>query len=196
MPSDENRKPSSTELASRLRAGDNGAADALVERFEPWLRRIVERKIGPRLRRRVDAEDIMQSAFWSFCRRTSDGQYEFEHSGALCRLLLTITDNKIRRVGTHHMRQCRSVAREDTVDVANLELSDDRWQEEASDLIEDVAYIVDQLAPRDAEFFRRRYFLGHSAGQISAETGWSLATVKRVLKRTVEDIRARTQDDR
>ena len=185
------------ELVDKVRNGDELAAEALFQRFGPWLQQAIDRKIGGRLRCRVDAEDIMQSAFWSFFRRTAEGQYEYDHSGALCRLLLTIAENKIRKKIDYHTRQRRDVRREAAVSPADLEISDGAWEATAEDLaatIDEVAHIVDQLPARDAEFFRQRYFLGHSAGQIAAETGWSLATVKRVLKRVTSRVREQIDD--
>ncbi len=192
---DQQRQPSAV-LAEQLGEGNEEAASLLYQRFGPWLQQAVDRKIGSRLRRRIDAEDIMQSAFWSFLRRTADGQYDFEHSGALCRMLLTIAENKIRKAADFHQRERRCVDREHGSNIDVLQLDDHDWQRAASDLadtIDEIAHIVDALDPRDAEFFRRRYFLGHSAGRISAETGWSLATVKRVLNYTAARVRQRVE---
>lgn len=187
-------RPPSAALTGKLQEGDDVAATLLFQRFGPWLQKAVDQKIGGRLRRRVDADDIMQSAFWSFFRRTADGQYDFEHSGALCRMLLKIAENKIRKAADHHRRLRRNVERERSMDSGELQLSDHDFQQAALDLaetIDEIACIVDELEPRDAEFFRRKHFLGHSAGKIAAETGWSVATVKRVLSRSTERVRQR-----
>ena len=194
MLNEEPPRLSSTVLTGKLKDGDDVAATLLFQRFGPWLQKAVDQKIGGRLRRRVDADDILQSAFWSFFRRTADGQYDFEHSGALCRMLLKIAENKIRKAADHHRRLRRSIGREQCMDAGELQLSDQDFQQAAHELaetIDEIACIIDQLEPRDAEFFRRKHFLGHSAGRIAAETGWSLATVKRVLSRTTERVRER-----
>ena len=138
----------------------------------------------------------MQSAFWSFFRRTADGQYDFEHSGALCRMLLKIAENKIHKAADHHRRLRRSIDCEQSMDAGQLQLSDHDFQQAAHELaetIDEIAQIVDALEPRDAEFFRRKHFLGHSAGKIAAETGWSVATVKRVLNRVTERVKDRVR---
>ncbi len=189
------RVPSST-LTDKLKEGDDAAATLLFQRFGPWLQKAVDRKIGARLRRRVDTDDIMQSAFWSFFRRTSDGQYAFEHSGALCRMLLKIAENKIRKAADYHHRQRRDVDRELAADAAELQISDRQWQDAAlqlADSIDEIAGIIDELEPRDAEFFRLKHFQGHSIGKIAAETGWSVATVKRVLNRVTQRVRQRVE---
>jgi len=192
---DHERQPSAT-LAEQLRDESGEAATLLFQRFGLWLQKAVDRKIGGRLRRRVDADDILQSAFWSFFRRTADGQYDFEHSGALCRMLLTIAENKIRKTAGFHRRARRDIEREQPGAVETVKLSDRQWQRaarELADTIDEIACIVDSLDPRDAEFFRRRYFLGHSLGKIAADTGWSLATVKRVVSRVTARVRERVE---
>ena len=200
MTDDGNSSTSGPALAGRMRAGDNEAANAVVEWFGPWLRRAVDRKIGARLRRRVDADDILQSAFWSFIWRTSDGQYNFDHTGALCQMLLRIAENKIRKAAERHTRECRDFRQEVYIDFDTVahELTDGEWERTArdvADVIDVAAEVIDRLEPRDAEFFRRRYILGESASQISIETGWSLTTVKRVLKGSVDEIRDLVQND-
>ncbi len=194
---DHQRMPSAA-LAGQLQDGSNDAATLLFDRFGPWLQKAVDHKIGARLRRRIDTDDILQSAFWSFFRRTTDGQYNFEHSGALCRMLLTIAENKIRKAADFHHRQRRDVDREQSMNHGDSPpMTDDRqWQQAAFELaetIDEIAEIVDGLEPRDAEFFRRKFFLGHSSGKIAAETGWSLATVKRVLRRVTDRVRAQVK---
>ncbi len=175
---------------------DDEAARIVVERFRPRLLREIERRIGAYLARRLDKEDILQSAFCSFFRRAKDGQYQFDHSNALCLLLLTIAENKIRRAAAYHTRLCRDVRREAGVTVAELDLSDRVAEQELAcveDIVERIAEIVDGLPARDAEFFRRRYMENHTIGQISADTNWSVTTVKRVLKETRERVRDRVE---
>src|SRR5262245_42349710 len=47
-------------LLDRVRAGQPKAIDELFERHRPYLCRLVELRIDPRLRARVDASDVVQ----------------------------------------------------------------------------------------------------------------------------------------
>lgn len=50
-------------LAQRLRSGDGAALGALFALFRDRLWRVVEFRLDPRLRRRVDADDVLQQAY-------------------------------------------------------------------------------------------------------------------------------------
>jgi RNA polymerase sigma-70 factor (ECF subfamily) len=50
------------QLLDQLRAGTPGAAGRLLERHRPYLLRLVELRMDPRLRPRVDPSDVVQEA--------------------------------------------------------------------------------------------------------------------------------------
>jgi RNA polymerase sigma-70 factor (ECF subfamily) len=83
-------------LIERLRAGDNEAARALLERYEPALRRIITARLADlQMRRWVDADDICQSVFGSFFVRLALGQYKLAGEEDLLKLLATMVRNKV-----------------------------------------------------------------------------------------------------
>jgi RNA polymerase sigma-70 factor, ECF subfamily len=53
----------STDLLERLRAGDKRALAELFEGYRDRLRRMVELRMDPRLRARLDASDVLQEAY-------------------------------------------------------------------------------------------------------------------------------------
>lgn len=56
-------------LLERIRAGDAEASDQLLARHRSFLHRIVELRLDPRLRARVDPSDVVQEAqLDAFCR--------------------------------------------------------------------------------------------------------------------------------
>ena len=84
------------QLLSRVRAGDAEAAEELVRRYEPTLRRMVHvRLVSDRLRRLFDAEDICQSVLASFFVRAALGQFELATPEDLLKLLATMARNKV-----------------------------------------------------------------------------------------------------
>jgi RNA polymerase sigma-70 factor (ECF subfamily) len=52
-----------TDPIEQLRGGDRGALATLFDRYRDRLRRMVELRIDPRVRARLDASDVLQEAF-------------------------------------------------------------------------------------------------------------------------------------
>jgi RNA polymerase sigma factor (sigma-70 family) len=84
------------ELIRRVRLGDGPAAEALVRRYEPLIRREVRFRLeDARLRRVFDSMDVCQSVLASFFVRAAAGQFDLERPEDLPRLLVTIARNKV-----------------------------------------------------------------------------------------------------
>jgi len=84
------------ELVRRVRLGDAAAAEELVRRYQPALKRMVHvRLVDARLRRLFDSEDICQSVLGSFFVRAALGQYDIEQPTDLIRLLAIMARNKV-----------------------------------------------------------------------------------------------------
>src|SRR5439155_22397899 len=56
-------------LLDRIRAGEKPAVDRLFDRHRPYLRRVVELRLDPKLRPRVDLSDVVQEAQFESHRR-------------------------------------------------------------------------------------------------------------------------------
>jgi RNA polymerase sigma-70 factor (ECF subfamily) len=85
------------ELLRRVRGGDEAAAAELVRRYEPSVRRAVRLRLtDPRLRRAFDSLDVCQSVLANFFARARAGQFELDSPEQLTRLLIEMTDNKVR----------------------------------------------------------------------------------------------------
>jgi RNA polymerase sigma-70 factor (ECF subfamily) len=82
-------------ITERLKADANLAAPELDEQYRARLCQLVEREMNRRFRRREDPEDVVQSAFRTFYRRNSKGEFHIDCSVDLWRLLETITRHKI-----------------------------------------------------------------------------------------------------
>ena len=83
-------------LIARVRAGDEQAAEELVRRYEPMVRRAARvRLTDPRLRQVLDSVDICQSVMASFFVRAALGQYELNEPEQLLKLLATMARNKL-----------------------------------------------------------------------------------------------------
>ena len=89
---------------------------------EPRLRRLAERNLAGRMRRRLDPDDLVQSAFRPFLRRAARHEFELKDRDMLMSLLCTILLNKVRHQVRDHSRQKRGVDREQYFDtLANVQ---------------------------------------------------------------------------
>lgn len=102
----------SAELLDRWTRGSQSAADELFRRYVGRLTALARGRISPRLKRRLDPEDVAHSAYRSFFVRARTGRVTLEHSGALWRLLVAIALNKLHRQVLHHRARKRSMDRE------------------------------------------------------------------------------------
>jgi RNA polymerase sigma-70 factor (ECF subfamily) len=101
-----------SDAMGRLRAGDEAAAHEIFQRFVCKLVRLARCQFDAALRRKVDPEDVVQSAFKSFFLRYGVGKLEVRDWDNLWGLLTVITLRKcLDRVEYHHAG-CRDVERE------------------------------------------------------------------------------------
>jgi RNA polymerase sigma-70 factor (ECF subfamily) len=92
------------ELMCRVRAGDPRAAEEVVRRYEPTIRRVVRvRLVDTRLKRLFDSMDVAQSVFGSFFVHAALGAYELNTPEQLLNLLVSMSRRKVvdqsRRAG-------------------------------------------------------------------------------------------------
>jgi RNA polymerase sigma factor (sigma-70 family) len=141
--------------------------------------------MGERLRRRVGADDVVQSVFRTFFRRTEKGEYPIDHSGSLWHLLVTITLNKVRRQGERHGAAKRNVRAE--VDLDDAQLSPEAvargpTPEEAVLFMDELEALLRDLPEPEPEIVRL-CLEGHSSSEIAQRTSCSRWTVRRALDR-------------
>jgi len=85
-----------TELIKRVRAGEQEAAQELVQRYESAIRRAVRFRLNDsRLGNVLDSMDICQSVLASFFMRAALGQYEIDKPEQLQKLLVAMARNKL-----------------------------------------------------------------------------------------------------
>src|SRR4051794_842830 len=100
------------EFVRRVREGDALAAEELVRRDEPLVRRTVRLKLEDRQLGRVfDSMDVCQSVLKSFFVRTAAGQYDLDEPAQLVRLLVTMARNKLASEARRQHRQKRDQRR-------------------------------------------------------------------------------------
>jgi RNA polymerase sigma factor (sigma-70 family) len=174
--------PASAELLQQFRHGDDAAAAALHERYVARLVSLARSRLSGRLAARVDAEDVVQSAYRSFFLRARVGEFELQHSGDLWRLLARITLRKLYRQAEHHTAGRRSIAREqistgnDEVDAASREPTPD----EAAALADELASAMQRLSQFERRVLELR-LQEHTVDEIASQLGRSERTIRRTL---------------
>ena len=97
------------DLLQQIERGEQSAAEELVRRYFPEIRRAVRvRLTDPRLRRVLDSVDVCQSVFANFFVRVSMGEYDLNHPGDLAALLIAMARNKL----LDHVRRLQSQKRD------------------------------------------------------------------------------------
>jgi RNA polymerase sigma factor (sigma-70 family) len=95
-----------------LLRGDPRAADTFYQQYGSALRRLADAHLPRGLRRRFDADDVVQSACRTFFRRAGEGRFRLEGTQSVWSLLCAITLTKVREQARFHLRGKRGVGRE------------------------------------------------------------------------------------
>ena len=98
----------------RLRSGEDAAAREVFEQFAGRLVALARRRFNRLLARKVDPEDVVQSAFKSFFVRHREGKLDVGDWGGLWNLLTLITLRKCADRAEYFLAERRDAAREAT----------------------------------------------------------------------------------
>jgi RNA polymerase sigma factor (sigma-70 family) len=99
-------------LIEGLRSGDSQAVRRFCDEYGAQLHRVAEKHLPGAIRRRVGAEDVVQSVCRTFFRRAGGGEFQLADSESLWRLLCAITLTKVREQTRFHLRQKRGIDQE------------------------------------------------------------------------------------
>lgn len=173
------------ELVARALAGDPEATNQIVAVALPRLLPLARRRLGARLRARVDPEDVLQSVFRSFFTRLRDGDLEGNRGERLWGLLAVITLRKCANRRTHAAAACRNVETEVPLvaDTPSREIG----PEEAATLADLLAHLQRRLPPLFRSIVEKT-LQGATADTISGELGCPVRTVRRVRHRFHADL--------
>lgn len=190
----------SRELLVRLGAGDLQAAPEIFERYLERLVALVRARMAEKLRRRLDPEDVVQSAFRSFFVTAREGGFRAEQPGDLWRLLAGITLNKLRGQVEKHTAGKRNVLREQA-SVESVVAAAEPTPAEVVATIEQLRILEHSLTPAERAVLRGS-LAGQSDAEIASTIGRSERTVRRLQTRLREELERRlragpaTQEER
>ncbi len=104
------------DVMARLDREDPRAADEIVRRYGQQLIAFVAPRLLGAIGRKVDAEDLVQSALGSFFRSNSQEPFQLQGWDNLWGLLATMTLRKCRFQVRQYLTQKRHVCRETSLD--------------------------------------------------------------------------------
>jgi RNA polymerase sigma-70 factor (ECF subfamily) len=182
-------------LIRQLIAGNEDAAARVVAVYAQRLLSVAKRNLDMAVARRVDPEDVVQSAFRVLFARLRLGKYQPASGDELWRLLLTITLNSARRKKRHHRAARRDARRDQPAPPDSMLYRITLWlagapagPEEAAALKDELRSLFESLPERDRPLLAHR-LEGLSTEEIVSKTGRSARTVRRVF----EQLRRRLQ---
>jgi RNA polymerase sigma-70 factor, ECF subfamily len=187
-------RDSFTDLMDRLRAGDAAAAHEVFQRFVRKLVRLARRQFDAALRRKVDPEDIVQSAYKSFFLRYGAGKLEVHDWGNLWGLLTVITLRKCLDRVEYHRAECRDAQREAAAQPGTAG-TEPWWEavareprpEEAVVLAETVELLLRGLDEEERPILEMS-LQGYTTQEISEQLGRPERSVRRLRERVKKQL--------
>ena len=191
----------STELIERIRSGDERAAAELMDCYAERLVALARARLSRKLARRVDAEDIVQSACRSFFRQAQAGRYQIRDGDDLWRLLAAITVHKALRQAKRHSAAKRSMLKEESRGrdgalqvVAPEALAREPSPAETATFVEETQAMMASLSPMHRGIVEL-CLQGHDVPAIAQISACSERTVERALQKARTRLEQRLRGD-
>lgn len=205
MPPNPPQESSVEDLVHRAQAGDRAALEVLFSRHLVRIRRIAERRLGPGLRRDLDAADIVQDSLAVALRKLPG--FRLQGEGSFLHWMGSIVEHQITDRSAWQHAKSRDHAREVAMDAGG---SDDRparpvrqvADEDPTPLQEAVLHeardlVVESLAaldPPHRQVLLLREYEGLSWEDIASRTGHASPDAARMFHaRALELLGARMQ---
>ena len=186
----------SIDLLNRFRQGDESAATEMFERYVNRLCALARSRLSNQMQRRVEAEDIVQSAYRSFFRKAGE-HYTLEKEGDLWRLLAAITINKLRGQVEFHTAKKRGVYAEESlatdksmIRVSPEVVSEEPKPDDAVALVEELSNVLanlDDLQRNIVELSMQN----RDVEQIAEQVQRSPRTIRRTIQQVRDELESR-----
>jgi RNA polymerase sigma-70 factor (ECF subfamily) len=174
-------------LLERAQTGDRQAFEDLFARYRPYLRQMVELRLDPRLRARVDPSDVVQEAHLEAFRRLST--YLIERPMPFRLWLRRIAQDRTLKAWRYHLGTARRAAGREVPlpERSSLVLARQLLAGGSSpsrvldrgDLARRLRQAVAQLPPTDREVILMRHFEGLSNQEVGCVLGLDPGTVSK-----------------
>lgn len=171
----------SQDLLALYQAGEDAAATELFDRYAARLLGLVRTRLGAKLRRRVDSDDIVQSAFRSFFLQARNPALVLHEPGQLWRMLAAFTLHKLHGQIERHTAAKRNVLREEPADLPlSRSAAEGPSIAEAIAVAEQFWLVANSLSPQEKAVLAGT-LQGQSPDEIAESIGKSARTVRRLL---------------
>ena len=176
------------EWMTRLVDGDSRAEHDFWNQYGERLQRLAAQHLSDGLRRRVGAEDVVQSACRTFLRRAQGGQFELSDSDSLWRLLCAITLTKVRQQARFHGRQKRAVGQEQYLNAEGSRaaggpvISPEPTPDEAAEFADQLEQLLSLLDEEEREVVVLK-LEQNTNEEVARHLQCSERTVRRIVKR-------------
>ena len=164
----------------RLNNGESAAVEPVLRAYEPYLRIAVRRRLGRRLRVKVDSMDIVQSVFANVINGFRNGGWRFDGRPQLYAFLRRIA---WRRLADRYQEHRKVLDREQPL----AETAAQRFPDAGTPRPSQVAQgrelwerVLQACPPAHREVVRLR-MNGHLLSEIAARTGLHEGSVRRIL---------------
>lgn len=183
-------------LWQHVQANDSMAVDELYRRYLPRLIALVRQRLSRPLSRRIDPEDVVQSAYRSFFAAARQEKFVLERSGDLWRLLARIALNKLADQCAWHRAARRDVSMEQS-SAERKASTCARWEavslepspEHVAAVAEEIRLLLENLDPAQCQMVEMR-LNGYTIQDIAE----SCCRSERTVRRLFESLRARLQE--
>ncbi len=172
---------------------DSLAQRDLHDRYANRLIALVRSKLGQKFRSRLDAEDIVNSAFQSFFSALTADRFVLPPHGGLWPLLAQITLHKLHRATRHHTRHRRNIdAQQRLADIADVAQDDFAGTAEVA-LRDELQWLAGKLSEK-AMLAIELSLQGESQQRIAEQLDCNPRTVRRYLAEARSLLRFRLSD--
>lgn len=159
----------------------NGYESEAVARFTGRLLALAKSRMPERLNQRVDPEDVVQSVFRTFFARNAAGQFIFQETPDVWRLLAAITYRKVQQTIRFHHQQQRDVQREESGTEQDERVPEsEATVSSLAIMVELVDRIVERIPEQHREILTLR-LENYSVDEIAEKVEVSTRTVERAL---------------
>ncbi len=187
-----------TRLLLAVQQGDEQAASSLWERYFHRLAGLARKQLGP-FRKHADEEDVVLSAFATFCRRVQEGEFVYcQDRDDFWRLVSLITKRKAINLVRHELAQRHGGGNVKGQSVLAGAIDQEPTPAFVAELLDEMRQLLDVLRRKDQTLclIAQRKFEGFSNEQIAAELSRNVRTVQRKLERIrvlwLEDLQKRS----
>lgn len=148
--------------------------------------------ILPKLRSKLDAQDIAQESYVSFFQKINDGLVEWNEEGDLWKLLAGIARKKVLKQAEFYGAEKRSIRRE--IQQVNQATTVAESHESCVDLTDLIEHVLSEEKSLFRDIFLQR-LAGHSTHEIATRIGRSERTCRRILESLKTKLRLQYENE-